>query len=26
MSHRGRPTEGEYSDEFSLQAVADRLT
>ena len=26
MSHRGRPTEGEYSDEFTLQPVADRLT
>ncbi len=26
MSHRGRPTEGEYSDEFTLQPVADRLS
>ena len=26
MSHLGRPTEGEYSDEFTLQPVADRLT
>ena len=26
MSHRGRPTEGEASDEFTLQPVADRLT
>ncbi len=26
MSHRGRPTEGEPSDEFTLQPVADRLT
>ncbi len=26
MSHRGRPTEGEYSEEFTLQPVADRLT
>lgn len=26
MSHRGRPTEGEYSDDFSLQPVADRLS
>ena len=26
MSHRGRPTEGEYSYEFTLQPVADRLT
>ena len=26
MSHRGRPTEGEHSDEFTLQPVADRLT
>ena len=26
MSHRGRPTEGEASEEFTLQPVADRLT
>jgi phosphoglycerate kinase len=26
MSHLGRPTEGEYSDEFSLKPVADRMT
>ena len=26
MSHRGRPVEGEASDEFTLQPVADRLT
>ena len=26
MSHRGRPIEGEYSEEFTLQPVADRLT
>jgi phosphoglycerate kinase len=26
MSHRGRPTEGEASDEFTLQPVADRLS
>ncbi len=26
MSHRGRPTEGEYGEEFTLQPVADRLT
>jgi len=26
MSHRGRPTEGETSDEFTLQPVADRLS
>ncbi len=26
MSHRGRPTEGEPSDEFTLQPIADRLT
>jgi phosphoglycerate kinase len=26
MSHLGRPTEGEYSDEFSLKPVANRLT
>ena len=26
MSHLGRPTEGEHSDEFTLQPVADRLT
>lgn len=26
MSHRGRPTEGEGSDEFTLQPVADRLS
>ena len=26
MSHRGRPVEGQPSDEFSLQPVADRLT
>ncbi|MGR8935601.1 MAG: phosphoglycerate kinase [Gammaproteobacteria bacterium] len=26
MSHIGRPTEGEYSEEFSLQPVADRLS
>ena len=25
MSHLGRPTEGEYNDEFSLKAVADYL-
>lgn len=25
MSHLGRPTEGEFSDEFSMQAVADHL-
>ncbi|MFT6388756.1 MAG: phosphoglycerate kinase [Cellvibrionaceae bacterium] len=25
MSHLGRPTEGEYSDEFSLQPVAEHL-
>ena len=25
MSHLGRPTEGEYADEFSLQPVADHL-
>jgi phosphoglycerate kinase len=25
MSHLGRPTEGEFSDEFSLQPVADHL-
>jgi phosphoglycerate kinase len=25
MSHLGRPTEGEYSEEFSLQPVADHL-
>jgi len=25
MSHLGRPTEGEYSDEFSMQPVADYL-
>ena len=25
MSHLGRPTEGEYSDEFSLRPVADHL-
>lgn len=25
MSHLGRPTEGEYNDEFSLQPVADHL-
>jgi phosphoglycerate kinase len=25
MSHLGRPTEGEYADEFSMQPVADRL-
>ena len=26
MSHLGRPTEGEYNDEFSLQPVADHLS
>jgi phosphoglycerate kinase len=26
MSHLGRPTEGEFEDKFSLQAVADHLT
>ena len=26
MSHLGRPTEGEPSDEFTLQPVANRLT
>jgi phosphoglycerate kinase len=26
MSHRGRPIEGEVSDEFTLQPVADRLS
>ena len=26
MSHLGRPTEGEYADEFSLKPVAARLT
>ncbi|MDC9715306.1 MAG: phosphoglycerate kinase [Gammaproteobacteria bacterium] len=26
MSHRGRPTEGEASDEFTLQPVAERLS
>lgn len=26
MSHLGRPTEGEYTDEFSLKPVAERLT
>jgi phosphoglycerate kinase len=26
MSHRGRPIEGEASDEFTLQPVADRLS
>jgi len=26
MSHLGRPVEGEYASEFSLQPVADRLT
>ena len=26
MSHLGRPTEGVYADEFSLQAVADHLS
>ncbi len=26
MSHLGRPTEGEYAEEFSLQPVADRLS
>ena len=26
MSHLGRPVEGEYAEEFSLQPVADRLT
>ncbi|SFV64552.1 Phosphoglycerate kinase [hydrothermal vent metagenome] len=26
MSHLGRPTEGEYSEEFSLQPVATRLS
>lgn len=25
MSHLGRPTEGEYADEFSMKPVADRL-
>ena len=25
MSHLGRPTEGEYDDQYSLQSVADRL-
>jgi len=25
MSHLGRPTEGEYSEEFSMKPVADRL-
>ncbi|MBU3068863.1 phosphoglycerate kinase [Aestuariicella sp. G3-2] len=25
MSHLGRPTEGEYADEFSMQPVADHL-
>lgn len=25
MSHLGRPTEGEYADEFSLQPVAEHL-
>ena len=25
MSHLGRPTEGEYADEFSLQPVVDYL-
>lgn len=25
MSHLGRPTEGEYAEEFSMQPVADRL-
>lgn len=26
MSHLGRPTEGEYSDEFSMKPVAERLS
>ena len=26
MSHLGRPTEGEYEEQFSLQPVADRLS
>jgi phosphoglycerate kinase len=26
MSHLGRPTEGEYSEEFSMQPVANRLS
>ena len=26
MSHLGRPTEGEYAEEFSLQPVAERLS
>lgn len=26
MSHLGRPTEGEYAEEFSVQPVADHLT
>ncbi len=26
MSHLGRPTEGEYSDEFSMQPVAEHLS
>ncbi len=26
MSHLGRPTEGEYADEFSMQPVADHLS
>lgn len=26
MSHRGRPTEGEHSEDLSLQPVADRLS
>ncbi len=26
MSHLGRPTEGEYNDEFSMQPVADHLS
>src|SRR5690554_2786572 len=26
MSHLGRPTEGEYNDEFSLKPVAERMT
>ena len=26
MSHLGRPTEGEYNEEFSLQPVADYLS
>ena len=25
MSHLGRPTEGEYNEEFSLQPVVDYL-